>query len=101
MPCSGPVDHLLKRVHMLKHYGVKPWVVLDGRRTPMKVRVPRLSVVLMQPPRGQRGVRLSPPDHKLRYSDKYGGDATTISHSLCLACSIFEVVVAVGARFHM
>lgn len=36
-PCSGPVDHLLKRVHMLKHYGVKPWVVLDGRRTPMKV----------------------------------------------------------------
>lgn len=37
MPCSGPVDHLLKRVHMLKHYGVKPWVVLDGRRTPMKV----------------------------------------------------------------
>lgn len=38
LPCSGPVDHLLKRVHMLKHYGVKPWVVLDGRRTPMKVR---------------------------------------------------------------
>ncbi|CAM9921259.1 unnamed protein product [Pylaiella littoralis] len=36
VPCSGPVDHLLKRVHMLKHYGVKPWVVLDGRRTPMK-----------------------------------------------------------------
>lgn len=28
----------MKRVHMLKHYGVKPWVVLDGRRTPMKVR---------------------------------------------------------------
>lgn len=37
VPCSGPVDYLLKRVHMLKHYGVKPWVVMDGRRTPMKV----------------------------------------------------------------
>lgn len=35
--CAGPVDYLLKRVRMLKHYGVKPWVVLDGRRTPMKV----------------------------------------------------------------
>ncbi|CAM9933246.1 unnamed protein product [Scytosiphon promiscuus] len=34
--CTGPVDHLIKRVHMLKHYGVEPWVVLDGRRTPMK-----------------------------------------------------------------
>lgn len=35
--CAGPVDYVLKRVRMLKHYGVKPWVVLDGRRTPMKV----------------------------------------------------------------
>ncbi|CAN0435664.1 unnamed protein product [Ectocarpus sp. 12 AP-2014] len=34
--CTGPVDHLMKRVRMLRHYGVKPWVVLDGRRTPMK-----------------------------------------------------------------
>ena len=37
-PCSAPMDYLLKRVNMLKHFGVKPWVVLDGRRTPMKVR---------------------------------------------------------------
>ena len=35
--CAAPVDYLLKRVRMLRHYGVKPWVVLDGRRTPMKV----------------------------------------------------------------
>lgn len=37
-PCSAPMDYLLKRVNMLKYFGVKPWVVLDGRRTPMKVR---------------------------------------------------------------
>lgn len=24
---------------MLRHYGVEPWVVLDGRRTPMKVLI--------------------------------------------------------------
>lgn len=36
--CSGPVDYVLKRINMLRHYGVIPWVVLDGRRTPMKVR---------------------------------------------------------------